>query len=97
MDSNSEILQRLSGMESALREDVSALEVRLVDRMGQGEAALRKEMSALEVQLVGRTNQLEVRMERGFGALRADMIKWSFAFWMGQVVAIAAILAALLP
>ena len=45
---------------------------------------------------------LDVRMERGMGALRADfgavrseVIKWAFAFWIGQVVAIGAILTAL--
>ena len=90
-----------------LRKEIGGLEVRLVDRISQSEAGLRKDIGSLEVGLVDRMNQsetglrteignLEVRMERGFGTLRSDVIKWSFAFWTGQVVAMAAILSVLL-
>ena len=90
-----------------LRKEIGGLEVRLVDRISQSEAGLRKDIGSLEVRLVDRMNQsetglrteignLEVRMERGFGTLRSDVIKWSFAFWTGQVVAMAAILSVLL-
>jgi hypothetical protein len=59
--------------------------VRLVDRIAQSEGSVRQEISGLEV-----------RMERGFGTLRSDVIKWSFVFWLGQVVAMTAIMRALL-
>jgi hypothetical protein len=43
--------------------------------------------------------KFRVEMAQGFGSLRgeiaqtrADLIKWSFLFWIGQVVAIASIL-----
>ena len=68
-----------------LRQDMSALEVRLVDRINQWESGLRQEIHALDV-----------RMERGFGAVRSDVLKWSFAMWIGQVAAMTAIISLML-
>ena len=68
-----------------VRQDMSALEVRLVDRINQSESGLRQEIHALDV-----------RMERGFGSLRSDVLKWSFAMWIGQVAAMTAIISVLL-
>jgi hypothetical protein len=70
---------------AVVRQDMSALEVRLVDRINQSESGLRQEIHALDV-----------RMERGFGSLRSDVLKWSFAMWIGQVAAMTAIISVLL-
>ncbi len=80
------LIERIAQAESGLRHDMGALEVRLGDRIAQSEGALRHEI-----------NGLEVRMERALGGLRSDVLKWSFAFWIGQVVALTAIMRALLP
>jgi hypothetical protein len=40
---------------------------------------------------------LTERFERRLADLRADLLKWSFLFWIGQVAAIAGMLAMLLP
>lgn len=37
-------------------------------------------------------HSLELRIEKRFG----DVLKWTFAFWIGQVVAMTAIMSALL-
>jgi len=39
---------------------------------------------------------LTERFERRLAELRADILKWSFVFWIGQVAATAAILAGIL-
>lgn len=78
--------RRLVEETSKLRVELAGVEVRLADRIGQSEGTLRQELAGLEI-----------RMERGFGVLRADVIKWSFVFWLGQVVAMTAIMSALLP
>ena len=106
MDDHSELVSRLDGLGhrvDGLDHRVDALDAS-VRQLGQDVCglrtdvgALRTDMGSLELRLVDRINEVEVRMERGFGVLRADVIKWSFAFWVGQVVALAAILRAMLP
>ena len=39
---------------------------------------------------------MEVRIIREIGNSRFDLLKWTFAFWIGQVVATSAIMAAML-
>jgi hypothetical protein len=86
MDTSDERLERrLVEETSKLRVEMAGVETRLSEKIAQSEASVRGEIGALEV-----------RMERGFGTLRADLLKWSFAFWLGQVVALSAILGAIL-
>ncbi len=93
MDGGDDRFERRLVEETAkLRVEVAGVEVRLTDRIAQSEGTLRQEIHGLDV-----------RMERGMGALRADfgavrsdVVKWAFAFWLGQVVAIGAIMSALL-
>lgn len=84
--------RRLVEEASKLRVELAGVEVRLTgkiaqttDRIAQSEVALRQEISALDV-----------RMERAMGGLRSDVVRWSFVFWIGQVVAMTAIMSALL-
>ena len=76
---------RLVEETSKLRVDLAGVEARLGEKIthsvAQSEGTLRQEIAALEV-----------RMERRHG----DLLKWAFAFWIGQVVAMTAIISALL-
>lgn len=84
--------RRLVEETSKLRVELAGVEVRLTDRIAQSEGTLRQELHALDVRM-----EREMGATRSeFGALRSDVIKWSFAFWIGQVVAMAAIMSALL-
>ena len=81
-------MQQVDAKRAELRElnelNFSRLEARLADlrtEMNVGFAALRQEMA-----------QMETRLERRI----ADLIKWSFVFWVGAVCAIA-MLAGVLP
>ena len=62
----------------------------------QSEAALRHDVGQVEVRLRQELSQMEVRIIREIGNSRFDLIKWTFAFWIGQVVAMSAIMAAML-
>lgn len=84
--------RRLVEEASKLRVELAGVEVRLTDRIAQSEGTLRQDI-----------HTLDVRMEREMGALRADVgatrsetLKWSFAFWIGQVITLTAIMNALL-
>ena len=108
MDSGDERYERRRVEEtSKLRVELAGVEMRLTERIAQTEStlreelsdlgsALRQEMSDLGVALRQESASLEVRMERGFGTLRADIIKWAFLFWLGEVAAMTAIMSAML-
>jgi hypothetical protein len=50
-------------------------------------AEFRREMVAAMERLVERVHGVEVRL----GDVKADLMKWSFVFWVGAVAAIAAL------
>ena len=86
---------------------IGQLEGRLGHEIGQVEGRLRHEMGQLEVRLRGEVghvdgrlrqdlSQMELRIIREIGNSRFDLLKWTFAFWIGQVVAMSAIMAAML-
>jgi hypothetical protein len=75
---------------------VERFERRLSESIAQSEAALRKEMGQLEIRLRQELSQMEVRLVREIALSRADLLKWSFVFWIGQVVAVSAVMAAML-
>ena len=67
-------------------------ERRLVEETSQ----LRVEAAAMEVRLIDRIGQAESALRKDMSGLEVRLLKWSFAFWIGQVAAIGAIMAALL-
>ena len=69
----------------ALRHEMGQLEVRLRGELGHVDGRLRQDLS-----------QMELRIIREIGTSRFDLLKWTFAFWIGQVVAMSAIMAAML-
>jgi hypothetical protein len=54
-------------------------------QIAESEARLRQELSGMEVRIV-----------REIASSRVDLLKWSFVFWIGQVVAVSAVMAAML-
>jgi len=39
---------------------------------------------------------MRLEMQKGFGDLRVELLRWSFFFWIGQVVAVASVVAFML-
>jgi hypothetical protein len=39
---------------------------------------------------------MRLEMQKGFADLRVELLRWSFFFWIGQVVAVASVLAFML-
>ena len=59
--------------------------------------AYRLANDSFERRLDQNTALLTERVEHRMADLRADLLKWSFLFWIGQIAAIAGILALMLP
>jgi hypothetical protein len=72
------------------------VEGRLLHEVGQLEVRLRGELGHVDGELRQDLSQMELRIIREIGNSRFDLLKWTFAFWIGQVVAMSAIMAAML-
>jgi hypothetical protein len=92
--------RRLAEVGSSLRVQIAQSEAAVRADMAQLEARLRHEMAQLEVRLRHELSQVEVRIFSGIlrqiADARGDLVEWSFLFWIGQVVAMSAIMAAML-
>ena len=57
------------------------------------DAKLEQRLAELEAKLdmkwKQRMSHFEVRMQKEFAALRTDMVRWTFAFWTGTMLALA--------
>jgi hypothetical protein len=71
--------------ERRLAETASGLRVQIAD----SEARLRQELSGMEVRILR-------EILREIAGSRVELLKWSFVFWIGQVVAVSAVMAAML-
>jgi hypothetical protein len=76
---------QIAHTEAALRKEISQLEISFRRELGRVEGGLRQDFS-----------QMEIRVLREVGNSRFELLKWSFLFWIGQVVTMSAIIAAML-
>lgn len=75
-------------------EDIVRLMNELIVQRDQTAQAQREILTALGA-LGDRIQNLEVRLTRQIGDVKADLMKWSFLFWVGAVSAIALLAGAL--
>ena len=94
-----ELTQQIGGLRAEVRQVVTSLRA----EMREGDAALRLEMRdgdaaiRLEMRDVGVSIVREIAMLRQEMAdQRAELFKWSFAFWFGQFAAVGGLMALLL-
>ena len=73
----------------ALRGEIQASEARLRMDMTKLECSLRCDMSRMESGLRADMSRMESRLE-------TTLLKWSFMFWIGQVIAMTGIMSVLL-
>jgi hypothetical protein len=60
------------------------------------EGRLTTEISSLRVDMVRELSGLRQDVTRDLSAVRVELLKWSFLFWVGQVAAMAGLLAFML-
>ena len=65
-------------------------------RLIEETSRVRVELAGVEVRLTDRVAQAEGALRQEMGALEVRLLKWSFAFWIGQVIALTAIMNLLL-
>ena len=79
----------VSAINAAGREWKDEVMTAAIDRF---ERRIVEETSRLRVDMAGMETRLSTRIDK----VQTDLLKWSFAFWIGQVVAITVIMTALL-
>lgn len=88
--------QEMTALEAGLRQDMVKLETGLRQDMGVLETGLRQDMGALETGLRQDMMKLETGLRKDLSDGLFELLKWSFLFWIGQVVAISTIIAVML-
>ena len=84
-EEGSSLRVQIAHSEAALRGEIGHLEINFRRELGRVEAGLRQDFS-----------QMEVRVLREVSNSRFELLKLSFLFWIGQVVTMSAIIAAML-
>ena len=87
-------------MDAARREwtaEVTALALeRFERRLTEEVAGVRVSMAQCESGLRLEIGKLREELRKEMADLRFDLLKWSFAFWIGQVIAVAGIMGLML-
>ena len=86
------IAEQGARLEARLAEQGARFDARLAEHGARLEAALAEQGARFDGRLAGQAAQFDGRL----ADLRAELLKWSFLFWIGQVAAMAALLAFML-
>jgi len=81
--------QDIELLHTATKQDIAELRADLEVKIEQSRSATKQDIELLRTATKQDIAQLEVKIER----VRADLIKWMFIFWAGQIGALIAILA----
>jgi hypothetical protein len=82
----------LQRTELALREELHRLDQALREELRNLDQTLREELRRVDQDLRGEIHRLDQKIE----ATKADLIKWMFGFWVGNVAVTTGIMFALL-
>jgi len=78
--------------ETALKGDLLRTETALKEDLRRSEAALREEIHRLDQDFREEIGRLDQKID----ATKADLIKWTFGFWIGNVALLSGIMFALI-
>ncbi len=87
---------QINRLEATLRQEMTTLEASLRQEMTTLGASLRLEMSTLGGSLRQEIADLGASLRAEIASGRVEFIKWSFLFWIGQVLAMIGILGIML-
>ncbi len=83
----------VSEVKSVLEGQIREVEAKLENQIREVEAKLEKRITEVEAKLEKRVGELESKFEVRLAQVRADLIRWMFIFWAGQIGVLVALLA----
>jgi hypothetical protein len=78
---------QFAAVRADFRADMASLNQDLRQEMVKSNHALREDMTRFRIDVLEAVRQVDIRVAN----TRADLLKWSFTFWVGAVLAIAAL------
>jgi hypothetical protein len=95
--------EQLAQSDASLRHELARTETALRKEIVEGDAGLRQEMGALAAAFRKELSDQGIALRHEISALRQEqhasrfeLVKWSFAFWVAQVFAVAGIVGVML-
>jgi len=88
----SALREEIAKSSAALREEIAQNNAALREEIAQTNAALREEIAQNSATLRGEIAQSNASLREEIASVQANMIKWMFIFWIGQVGVILGIL-----
>ena len=79
-----ELIERIATSETKMAANNASLEAKLTERIANTEAKLTEKIANTETKMAENNTSLEAKMANN----KAEMIKWMFIFWLGNVVTI---------
>ncbi len=83
----------MAHLRAELKEDIARLRAELKGDIAGLRAELKGDIAGLRAELKGDIAALRADLKGDMAAFRGDLMKWSFAFWVGEVAVILALLA----
>ncbi len=87
--------RRLTEVKVELERRITEVKAELERQIAAVKVELERRITEVKAELEARMVQLEARIEQRLAETRADIIKWMFVFWIGQVAATASIVSLL--
>jgi DNA-binding Xre family transcriptional regulator len=87
--------EELKETELRLQKEIRETELRLqkeIESIRLEVEQVRKELKETELRLQKEIKETELRLRKEISETKATLIKWMFAFWTGQIIAIAGLL-----
>jgi gas vesicle protein len=85
---NERLTEEIGKVNERLTEEIGKVNKRLTEEIGKVNERLTEEIGNVNERITQETSKLDVKIE----STRADLIKWMFIFWIGQVAALLGIL-----
>ncbi len=96
---NERLTEEIGKVNERLTEEIGKVNERLTEEIGKVNEHLTKEISKVNEHLTEEISKVNDRITKEIAGVRtdladtrADLIKWMFIFWMGQVIALVGIL-----
>jgi hypothetical protein len=89
---NQALREELRGVDQALREELRRIDQALREELHSMEQTLREDLRLMDQTFRGEIHRIDQKIE----VTKADLIKWTFGFWIGNVAVTSGIMFALI-
>ncbi len=80
-----EFFNEVQEANSPKEEIIEIVEEKFERRLSEELGKLRVEMAEMKSELRGEMAEMKSELNNKMGSMRADIIKWMFVFWVGQI------------